>query len=376
MLLWLFVSCSSAVKTVSDNVEDSASGSASISEPSASNEPSSPTSEPSSAPSPEPTAEPTEEPAAEPAEEPPPEPAQIVRFIAMGDGGEGNTAQYDNGLAIAELCENKTDEQAGCDFVLYLGDNFYDEGVSSVTDNQFNTKFEYPYEPLSIPFYVVLGNHDYGGCLFGQCGTGWDFELSQYQIDYSDISDKWTMPAEYYTFVQEHVEFFGLDTNAMMWDPWFDSAEDQKPWMEEAIANSTATWKIAFGHHPYISNGRHGNAGTYEGLDWLADWSIAEVPIGVGVKDFMDAYICGQMDLYLAGHDHNRQWLEPTCGTEFIVSGAAAKTTSLENRGNSTFFEDDQIEGFIWIEIRDLCMTGEFYDSSGSLEFEQGYCKE
>ncbi|MEC7983612.1 MAG: metallophosphoesterase, partial [Myxococcota bacterium] len=249
----------------------------------------------------------------EPEDQPVSNPESVVRFVAMGDGGEGNTAQYDNGQAVADVCAAKEDDRAGCEFVLYLGDNFYDAGVESVHDNQFDLKFEFPYEPLDIPFYVVLGNHDYGGCLFGNCGTGWDFELSQYQVEYTNYSDKWTMPSEYYTFEKEHVTFFGLDTNAMMWDPWFDSAEDQYPWMEEALASSTSSWKIAFGHHPYISNGRHGNAGTYEGLDWLADWSVADVPLGHGVKDFMDLYICGQVDLYLSGHDHNRQWLEPTC---------------------------------------------------------------
>ena len=34
---------------------------------------------------------------------------QIVRFIAMGDGGEGNQAQADNSLAIESICQAKTD---------------------------------------------------------------------------------------------------------------------------------------------------------------------------------------------------------------------------------------------------------------------------
>ena len=70
-----------------------------------------------------------------------------------------------------------------------------------------------------------------------------------------------------------------------------------------------------------------------------------------------------------SGHDHNRQWFEPTCGTDFIVSGVGAKTTDLENRGNATFFEDDQKEGFMWIEIQNNCFYGEFYDFEGNLDF-------
>jgi hypothetical protein len=160
-----------------------------------------------------------------------------------------------------------------------------------------------------------------------------------------------------------------------MWDPWFSTGEDQFPWMSNTLASVQTDWIIAYGHHPYVSNGKHGNAGTYEGLEWLADTFIAEVPLGTGVKDFMDQYICGQVDIYFSGHDHNRQWLEPTCGTEFIVSGAAAKTTDLEGRGNVSFFEDDTKAGFVWVEIKDSCMTAEFYDFNAQLDFAQTVCK-
>jgi len=297
----------------------------------------------------------------------PPAP-NIVRFIAFGDGGTGSTDQYDNAQAVLAVCEQKTDSDAGCDFALYLGDNFYDEGVDGVTDEQFQTKFEQPYADLDFPFYVALGNHDYGGCILGSCGAGFEFHKSQYYLDYAVTSTKWIMPSEYYTFSAEHVDFFGLDTNALMWEPWLGTGKDQADWLPQALAASTSEWKIAFGHHPFISNGQHGNAGEYEGLDWL-DWAGTDVITGGFVEDVMRLSICGQVDLYLCGHDHNRQWLEPTCGTEFIVTGAAAKTTDLQGRGNPTFFEDDTTPGFLWVEIRDNQLTGEFYSIDGTLQY-------
>jgi hypothetical protein len=84
--------------------------------------------------------------------------------------------------------------------------------------------------------------------------------------------------------------------------------------------------------------------------------------------------MCGTVDLYLAGHDHNRQWLnEPTalCGAELIVSGAGAKTTDLVGQGNTTHFEDDTTEGFVWFEIRGMSMEARFIDRDGRVEFEQ-----
>ena len=298
-----------------------------------------------------------------------PEPAQIVRFVALGDGGEGNETQYKVAEAMKTLCDSKTDDLLdGCEFALYLGDNIYDIGVESVLDEQFYDKFEAPYANIDFPFYVVLGNHD-AGCW----GAGCEFYKTEYEVDYTNYSDKWTMFDQYYRVDIEHITLFGLDTNELMWEPWF-GADDQWAWFESEIPN-TNEWTIAFGHHPYVSNGRHGNAGSYEGLDWLEGTWGTEVPLGQGVKEFMDANVCGQVDVYFAGHDHNRQWLDPVCGTEFIVSGAAAKHTDLEGRGNQTMFEDDMFGGFMWIEIEDNCFTGEFYNENGFMEFTHQFCK-
>jgi hypothetical protein len=271
----------------------------------------------------------------------------LVRFIAMGDGGEGNDDQYQVSLAVEDVCG-----QVGCDFVLYMGDNFYDSGVDGVDDDQFQTKFELPYQNLSMPFYVVLGNHDYGS-------TSAEFWKADAQVEYTAHSSKWTMPGKHYDFTFEHAAFFGLDTNSLMWG----ISDEQEAWLGPALSASGPTWRIGFGHHPYISNGRHGNAGEYEGF--------ANIPVvsGEDVQDFMEDYLCGKVDVYLSGHDHNRQWLQPTCGTEFIVSGAAAKTTDLEGRGSATFWEDDSMEGFVWIELADNQLTGVFYDKNGTENF-------
>ncbi|MCB9742825.1 MAG: metallophosphoesterase [Alphaproteobacteria bacterium] len=278
---------------------------------------------------------------------PQPDPPQVVRFVAMGDGGEGNSDQYTNAAAVASVCAAR-----GCDFVLYLGDNFYDDGVNSADDEQFQSKFELPYADVDLPFMVVLGNHDYGVVPL------WGYK-AEYQVEYSDTSDKFNLPDRYYSFVQEHVTFIGLDTS----DVFLWGGGDQQPWLDEQIANASSDWIIAFGHHPYVSNGQHGNAGEYEGFEWLP------IANGAAVKEFMDESLCGRVHFYFSGHDHNRQWLEPTCGTEFIVTGAAAKTTDLQDRGNPVFFEDDSSEGFFWIEISDDTLTGVVYDLNGQEQF-------
>ncbi|MGB1278262.1 MAG: metallophosphoesterase, partial [Nannocystaceae bacterium] len=277
--------------------------------------------------------------------------SEPVRFVALGDGGEGNEAQYAVADAVEQICADR-----GCDFALYLGDNFYDDGVVSVDDQQFQDKFELPYADIGFRFYVVLGNHDYGEVI-----PEWD--KSAYEIEYTDYSEKWYLPAEWYTWkVGEDVEFFALDTHRMM---LAEGLQEQRNWLAGALSGSTAKWKIGLAHHPYISNGSHGNAGNYEGLDstFLA---------GGNIKDTFDDQVCGAMQVFFSGHDHTRQWLHPTCNTQFFVSGAAAKTTELERRNdNPVDYEDDQKEGFMWVEIDGDQLTGAFYDRDGNLDFEK-----
>jgi hypothetical protein len=272
----------------------------------------------------------------------------VVRFIALGDAGEANTGQKQVAAAMVKKCA-----ESGCDFAILLGDNFYDDGVQSVDDPQWQTKFEDIYKDLDIPFYAVLGNHDYGGD-----GAGYEVKNADVQVAYAKISTKWKMPSKHYHFTAGDAEFFALDTNEQM----YMAAGDQKKTMAGWISQSMATWKIALGHHPILSNGPHGNAGTYEGIPF--------VPIvsGGGVKDFMDDVICGKVDLYLCGHDHSRQFLKDTCkGTELVVSGAGAKTSKL-NQKNPYHFQA-LTTGFFYVRIEGNTLTSEFVDEAGQVEF-------
>jgi tartrate-resistant acid phosphatase type 5 len=292
-------------------------------------------------------------------------PGEAFRFVALGDGGEPGPMQSAVALVVDQVCR----ERGGCAFAVYLGDNMYDDGVSGVDDPQFQDKFELPYSGLSFPFKVVLGNHDYGGD-----GAGWEADKAQHQVDYTQFSAKWQLPSHYYvesipnedtTPGATRADFFGLDTNAIMWGNF----DDQQRWFESAVATSDATWKIVLGHHPYISNGRHGNAGEYEGIPFIP------IVSGIDVRDFVEDSVCGNVDLYLSGHDHNRQWLAPQCGVEFVVSGTAAKVTDLVGRDTDTLFETDESGGFLIVEIEGDTLSGDFYDETGVLEFSRTVTK-
>ena len=79
---------------------------------------------------------------------------------------------------------------------------------------------------IDFPFYVVLGNHD-AGCWGAGCEL---YKTEQKRTTHTTQTR--TMFDQYYRFDTEHVTFFGLDTNAIMWDPWLSSGDDQDVWFD------------------------------------------------------------------------------------------------------------------------------------------------
>lgn len=296
--------------------------------------------------------------------EPPPEP---IRFVAIGDAGDNPVHQTAVAAAVEQTCATR-----GCQFALYLGDNFYDTGLEAYDDTRWQTNFELPYANLDFPFYAVLGNHDLGG---GGLGLDFDLEKAQYQVDYTQVSDKWTMPSTYYTIPgpsgssSTELTIFGLDTTRMFFGNVLGNLSTQEDWLRSELVNSDSYWRIGFGHHPYVSNGQHGNAGAYEGITDIVPFS--EIPRGQHVKDLFDDVGCGAFDVYFAGHDHNRQILpEPEgCDTFFVVSGAGAKYTDFHESAlrphNDVLFEDDGERGFVWVELQGDVMTLYVVDEDG-----------
>jgi tartrate-resistant acid phosphatase type 5 len=189
-------------------------------------------------------------------------------------------------------------------------------------------------------------------------------------VDYTAVSpsDNWQMPAKYYRRTDQHVQFFTLDTNTQMFGTDAQQETDVSSWLD----NSTSRWKIALGLHSYRSNGEHGNAGTYDGLQFTP-------AAGVGVRDFMEDHICGEADVYFSAYDHTLQWPQQdaeTCpGTELIVSATAASSTDLdETPGYPTHFQSEAL-GFAYVEIEDDEMTVDFIDKTGAVLFSRTVTK-
>lgn len=306
---------------------------------------------------------------------------QKVRFIAFGDAGRASATQDAVAAAMAKLCQLKR-----CDFAIETGDNFYDAGVSSTVDAQWQSKFEVPYKDLAIPFYPTLGNHDNSSAQGESIGAGEGSSNARgnFQVDYtnqSGTSGRWQLPARYHSFTapltpvtgaDPLIEFFCLDSSplaATLPNPtevgfnYLTYGPTQMQWFQQALTNSKAKWTISYAHHPYVSNGSHGNAGTFEGLPA----NFPGTSNGKPWKDLVEASACTMgLDLYLNGHDHDLEWLKPVpaCNdkTEFILTGAGSDVRTFGNATrNPTFFQQDNTRGFVWFEVTATTLTGEVY---------------
>jgi tartrate-resistant acid phosphatase type 5 len=245
-----------------------------------------------------------------------------LNFLAVGDWGrEGKFRQREVALRMGESAQ-----ELGIPFVISVGDNFYDDGVTSVDDPAWKNSFETVYDALSlqIPWYVALGNHDYHG-------------NSQAQLEYSAKSKRWRLPARWYSYKAQapdntNIEFFVIDTSPMISQYYDDGAVkvkvgDQKDsvprqlaWLDASLAASRADWKIVVGHHPIFSGKMP--AGTTDISDDKLERMVGGSPDLIAKLD--PIIHRHRVSLYLNGHDHDLRHVLHN-GIHYICTGAGSK---------------------------------------------------
>src|ERR1700730_601618 len=129
-----------------------------------------------------------------------------INFLVVGDWGrDGASHQQEVAAQMGSVAH-----RLGVSHVVSVGDNFYENGVQSVSDPQWRTSFEEVYSApaLQIPWYSALGNHDYRG-------------VPQAQVDYTKTSNRWRMPSRYYKIAGDsigapHLDLFVIDTSPLV----------------------------------------------------------------------------------------------------------------------------------------------------------------
>jgi tartrate-resistant acid phosphatase type 5 len=257
-----------------------------------------------------------------------------LNFLAVGDWGrEGTNRQRDVAVRMGESAR-----ELDARFVISVGDNFYEDGVTSVDDPAWQASFERVYDApsLQVPWRVILGNHDYRG-------------NAQAQLDYAAKSSRWQMPARWYKYEERTpdgavAEFFVVDTSPMMTQYYEDGGKkvnvaDQKQnvavqlaWLDAALAGSRADWKIVIGHHPVYS-GRLLKEDRLIDPDKVTRLAGGSAELIAQIDPILQRH---RVPLYFNGHDHNLAHVVRGA-THFVCTGAGSKVADHCDTNGSDF---------------------------------------
>jgi tartrate-resistant acid phosphatase type 5 len=196
--------------------------------------------------------------------------ARKLRFVAIGDYGKDGKHEQE----VSELIDYLEPE-----FIVTLGDNNYDNGSNSTIDENIGKYFSdyiFPYSgnyessATENRFFPSLGNHDI------RTLSGKPY------LDYFSLPNN----ERYYQFTWGQTDFFVLNSNDAEPDGVGVSTV-QAQWLQAALAQSRAEWKIVYFHHPPYSSGEHGN---YIPIQWpFKAWGASFV---------------------ISGHEHSYERLE------------------------------------------------------------------
>ena len=214
-----------------------------------------------------------------------------TRIWVLGDAGTAGNSDPAGQISVRDAFYTFTGARTP-NVVLQLGDNAYNTG----TDTEFQkAMFDmYPTMLRKTAFWSCLGNHETG--------------QSTAFVDTYPYFDIYTLPTageaggvasgteHYYSFDHGNIHFISIDSmtaNRAVDDPNTPGVNEDGPmaaWLRADLQSTTATWIIAFFHHPPYTKGSHNS-----------DTEIEHIQIRQNILPILEA---GGVDLTLSGHSH------------------------------------------------------------------------
>ncbi len=247
-----------------------------------------------------------------------------TRIWIVGDCGRGTQVQATGRDAYYSY--NGSSSYTGSripDLNLQMGDNAYNSG----TDSEYQSGYFNMYSNIfrKMPQWSCLGNHDANN---GSTSTTANFPYF----------DMFTFPTagecggvasgteRYYSFDYGNIHFICLDSqasNTAVDNPATAGTNEDGPmatWLRADLAANTATWTVAFWHHPPYSKGSHDS-----------DTEAQMVNMRTNFNPILEN---GGVDLLYFGHSHNYErsvLLDGHYGTTGTITTAMKK-----NAGNGS----------------------------------------
>lgn len=234
----------------------------------------------------------------------------------------GRNGYYDQ-KPIAELMGDMA-ENVDIECIVAAGDVHHFEGVRSIHDPLWMTNYEliYSHPELMIPWYPVLGNHEYRG-------------NTQAVLDYAGVSARWEFPARYYTRVLENdgvtvrlvlidtaplIEKYRRDTEDYP-DVCKQNAKKQLAWLDSVLASAEEDWVLVVGHHPIYAETSKADS-EREDLQKCLDPILRKYGA----------------DMYLCGHIHNFQYIRmPESGVDYVVNTSGSLSRKVKPIDRTVF---------------------------------------
>lgn len=288
-------------------------------------------------------------------------------------------------FGISQAMQKYCREIATCDFGLLVGDNIYPSGATLGTDGMDDAKrFK---DILQVPFgdvgdvgngyltYVAMGNHDWETSREGGFA----------EIEYLQDAPGFYMAGPFYAVKPPsaggEVELFIVDTSMILATvdvredmlnddgsegssggieepnyhvaPLTEAEKQQAQWLENALRNSTARWKLVVAHHPL----------------WSSSGSKFEQ--ARALRKLLMPALCKYADAYLVGHEHTLEIHTDSCAATLghpaekplvqILSGAGAKQRPIHSSfmahqeekypEHKTVFAEGMLWGFAHVQI-------------------------
>jgi predicted phosphodiesterase len=249
------------------------------------------------------------------------------RFAAVGDNGSG-------GRQAMAVAGRMADAYASHPFglVCLLGDICYYGNF----EDRYEEVFRQPMAPLldaGVGFELAIGNHD---AALGHS----DVALEEIEAELRLLGT----PGPFYSVSHGPADFFYVDSST----PGVFGPESnvQWQWLDDSLASSNAQWRFVLMHHPLYSSGHHGST--------------------VGARERLEPILRRhEVDLVLAGHDHDYERTHPQGGVTYVVSGGGCKTTHV-GRSRFTAASASALQ-FLLVDIDGDRLVGRCISVDGSL---------
>lgn len=245
-----------------------------------------------------------------------------LTFLSIGDWGGYNLGSYykKNIIDVSNALINDYNKN-NHSFIINTGDNFYYCGIQSLNDYNIQADYINLFNKVQLPWYSVLGNHDYG------------YNVSA-QLKLHTLINQWIMPSRYYYIeAQPGLYIVALDTNPCIsdyrgndqskWDPCHkpdyycgNYTKDEPCRFHENILSQTCDYQFQWFQH-ILDNIIPNNAKIIV-VGHHPVFEIDVMPFSELVNN--DARIV----LYINGHTHMFGTYEYNKTNKYITNGAGS----------------------------------------------------